>query len=204
MIIPQLQVNPSLSSLVSCHLQDIGFTVWRVADGILGSCMSRFGNVPDILSATLYSLLKQRALVWLVYLSHGCWQRLHSTGILFNAAAQLVTNPSQKITTSIFEVIRQGKKTSFKVRHQDAIKHGITFRETVTFIRAVITNDVFCMNFCLSVTLLHEKKISHIKMIQQCVFQLVLFCWDVPEKNFLKIRYNTAYVQSFTVQLMHI
>jgi hypothetical protein len=31
MIMPQLQVNPTLSSLVSCHLQDIGFTVWRTA-----------------------------------------------------------------------------------------------------------------------------------------------------------------------------
>jgi len=72
MILPQLQVNPSLSSLVLCNLQDIGFTVWRVADGILGSCMLRFGNVPDILSAILYSLLKPRALMWFVYFSRMC------------------------------------------------------------------------------------------------------------------------------------
>jgi len=147
-----------------------------------------------------YSVCSIRALVWLVYFSHRCWQRLHSAGILFSAAAQLVTNSPQKITISIFEIIRQRKEASSKVPHQDAIKHGIIFRETVTFIRTMIINGVLCMTFCLSVILLYEKKISHIHMIAQCVFQLVLLCRNVPEKNFLKIRYNTADVAKRTSQ----
>jgi hypothetical protein len=36
LIMPQLQVNPSLSSLVAYHLQDIGIAAWRTADGRSG------------------------------------------------------------------------------------------------------------------------------------------------------------------------
>lgn len=130
-----------------------GHWLYCVADGILGSCMLRFGNVPDILSAILYSLLKPRALVWFVYFSRSCWQRLHSTGILFSAASELVTKTSQKITTSIFEVVRQGRETSFK--HRSTTRYHIP-RDCNVNLGNDYWSGVLYELFFLSVILLHD------------------------------------------------